>query len=105
MVVQWTQLVVASRAYTLPSWLPTKILPRYTAGCERRVEVSGKAKAHFRARRGTTSPDRPASFAGRKRVLLSPPPQLAQPGVSFHGAPAGPPIGHGFAMSSRRRST
>src|ERR1700730_11235417 len=101
MVVQWTQPLAASRAYTLPSWLPAKTLPRYTAGCERSVEVSGKANAHFKTRRGTESAARPASFAGRKRVFASPPPQLLQLGVFFQGALAG----QGFAISSRLFST
>src|SRR5690349_3543885 len=75
--------------------------PRYTAGCERRTDVSGNANAHFSLSFGTSSAFSPASLAPWYRILERPAPQLVQPGISLHFAPAG----QAFVISSRLRST
>ncbi len=65
------------------------------------MEVSGNAKAHFNFSRGTSSALNPASFADWNLVFAASPPQPAHAGPLLHAAPAG----HGFAISSRLRSS
>src|SRR5262245_26139782 len=64
------QPLLASSAYTVPLWLPTKTRPPATVGIPRAVTALGKPNAHFNVSFGVCSAVNPASAAGWKRVLV-----------------------------------